>query len=111
MDEGPVWVAEIDEAIVATASAVETAKGLYVRGMGAIPESRGGRLGWLLLEHAEAFARAKAHGRIYLSTTPFLTRATRLYEHYGFKPASDGPSDLFGTPLFAMVKTLTGGST
>lgn len=41
-----------------------------------------------------------------LSTTPFLARAIRLYEQSGFQPTTEGPSDLFGTPLFTMVKTL-----
>ncbi len=37
MREGPVWVALRDEALEATASAVVTAKGCYIRGMAATP--------------------------------------------------------------------------
>jgi hypothetical protein len=42
-----------------------------------------------------------------LSTTPFLHDAIRLYERAGFerRPAL---LDLHGTPLFAMIKELTG---
>ncbi len=35
-------------------------------------------------------------------------RAIALYERYGFRRTDDGPSALFGTPLFTMVKTLEG---
>jgi short-subunit dehydrogenase len=40
-----------------------------------------------------------------LSTTP-LTRAISLYEQYGFRRSDEGPNNLFGTPLFTMVKVL-----
>ena len=45
--------------------------------------------------------------RMRLSTTPFLHDAIRLYERAGFerRPAL---LDLHGTPLFAMIKELTG---
>ena len=45
MQEGPVWVALRDDALVATASAVVTAKGCYIRGMAATPAARGHRIG------------------------------------------------------------------
>ncbi len=44
--------------------------------------------------------------RLFLSTTPFLTHAIRLYEHAGFQRNAEGSPDLFGTPLFTMVKPL-----
>src|SRR5260370_227302 len=43
---------------------------------------------------------------MYLSTTPFLDRAIRLYERFGFQRSDEGPLDLFGTPLFTMTKRL-----
>jgi hypothetical protein len=43
---------------------------------------------------------------LFLSTTPFLTHAIVLYEGLGFQRSNEGPHDLFGTPLFTMVKTL-----
>ena len=106
MREGPVWVALRDDALVATASVVVTAKGCYIRGMAATPAARGHRIGWALLETIEHFAQGLP--RLYLSTTPFLDRAIALYERYGFRRTDDGPSELFGTPLFTMVKTLEG---
>ncbi len=110
MREGPVWVALLDDALVATASAVVTAKGCYIRGMAASPAARGHRIGWALLETIEHFAQHERLPRLYLTTTPFLDRAIALYERYGFCCIDDGPSDLFGTPLFTMVKTLEGQS-
>ncbi len=107
MAEGPVWVALSDDQIAGTVSAVLKRESLYVRGMGVLPTARGQRIGELLLENIEIFARDHQLRRLFLSTTPFLTRAIRLYERSGFKRTSEGPADLFGTPLFTMEKLLT----
>lgn len=105
--EGPVWVAVHLEAIVGTASAVVKDEGLYIRGMAVLPSARGHRIGELLLEEIEGYAAAHNCRRLSLSTTPFLSRAIKLYEHSGFRRSErEGPHDLFGTPLFTMVKTL-----
>lgn len=106
MNEGPVWVAVLKNRIVGTASIVVREDGIYIRGMAVVPETRGSKVGWLLLEEIEKFAIAHGHSRLYLSSTPFLHRAIRLYEHYGFRRIDDGPFDLLGTPLFSMEKTL-----
>ncbi len=107
MREGPVWVALRGEAAVGTASAVVTGQGCYVRGMAVLPDARGLGLGRALLERIELFAREEGLPALYLSTTPFLERAIALYEKYGFRRRDGGPTDLFGTPLFTMVKSLT----
>lgn len=106
MNEGPVWVALRDDAIVGTVSAVPKGEALYVRGMGILPSARGQGIGELLLRDVETFASRHGYKRLFLSTTPFLTRAIRLYEHFGFQHSSEGPHDLFGTPLFTMSKAL-----
>ena len=106
MNEGPVWVAEHDGAIVGTVSVVPRGHDLYIRGMAVLPKARGLRLGQLLLNQIEQFARERNHKRLVLSTTPFLLRAIRLYERAGFQPTDEGPHDLYGTPLFTMVKDL-----
>ena len=106
MIEGPVWVAERDALIVGTVSVVPRGDDLYIRGMAVLPKARGLQLGQLLLKQVEDSARARKHQRLVLSTTPFLLRAIRLYEGAGFKRADQGPHDLFGTPLFTMVKAL-----
>jgi GNAT superfamily N-acetyltransferase len=109
MDEGPLWVSLLEDRIVGTLAAVQKGDGLYLRGMGVLPEARGTGQGRLLLEVAETFARQNGFRRLYLSTTPFLDRAIQLYESFGFTRTSEGPHDLFETPLFTMEKLLTEG--
>jgi N-acetylglutamate synthase-like GNAT family acetyltransferase len=106
MQEGPLWVALREKHIVGTAAAVRREAGLYIRGMAVLPAARGLSTGRLLLEQVEAFAAENGCRRLFLSTTPFLDRAIRLYEGFGFRTISDGPHELFGTPLFTMEKML-----
>ena len=106
MSEGPLWVALQGEAIVGTVSAVPKSEAVNIRGMAILRTARGQRIGTLLLEQVEEYASGHGYKRLYLSTTPFLTRAIRLYERCGFQRSDEGPHDLFGTPLFTMVKTL-----
>jgi putative acetyltransferase len=104
MAEGPVWVALFGGHIVGTVSAIAKETGVYVRGMAVLPTARGLGIGRLLLNEVDNFAASNGFRRLFLDTTPFLDRAIRLYEHCGFQPTSDGPHDLFGTPLFTMEK-------
>src|SRR6266850_1678498 len=106
MSEGPVWVALVEGEIVGTVSVVLKRETLYVRGMAVLPRTRGARLGKLLMEQVEQYAGEKGCKRLFLSTTPFLERAIRLYERFGFIRTPEGPHDLFGTPLFTMEKML-----
>ncbi|HEV2915302.1 MAG TPA: GNAT family N-acetyltransferase [Pyrinomonadaceae bacterium] len=106
MREGPVWVALQDDTIVGTVAAVPKGAALYIRGMGVLPTARGQRVGEILLREIERFASERGLRRLYLSTTPFLNRAIRLYEHYGFRHSSEGPHELLGTPLVTMEKFL-----
>ena len=106
MAEGPVWVAVSGETIVGTASVKPKGDSLYVRGMAVLPSARGQRIGELLLTYVQQFAVSESFRRLTLSTTPFLFRAIRLYEHFGFQRTDEGPHELFGTPLFSMQKTL-----
>jgi GNAT superfamily N-acetyltransferase len=105
-DESPIWVAVQDTEIVGTVTALPKGDELYVRSMGVVPSARGHKIGELLLERVETFALEHGFTTLYLSTTPFLTRAIRLYEHWGFRRTDRGPHDLFGTPLFTMTKSL-----
>jgi len=104
MKEGPVWVALVNERIDATVAVVGKAQSLYLRGMAVRPSARGQHLGKLLLNCIERFATREGFERMFLSTTPFLDRAIRLYEGFGFKRTDEGPHDLHGTPLFTMEK-------
>jgi ribosomal protein S18 acetylase RimI-like enzyme len=106
LKEGPVWVALDADDIVGTISAVAKDQSLYIRGMGIVPVARGRRIGEVLLQQVERFAAEQGFQRLFLSTTPFLLRAIKLYENYGFKGNSESPHDLFGTPLFTMEKQL-----
>lgn len=106
MEEGPVWCATSEGRVLGTAAAVQNPDGIYVRGMAVIPAARGRGVGQLLLREIETFAAANHCLRLYLSTTPFLLGAIRLYERFGFQRIHAGPHDLFGTPLFTMEKRL-----
>ena len=106
--EGPVWVALTDEDLAGTISVVARSGSLYVRGMAVRPTSRGLGIGELLLAKVEEFAEAAGFRRLFLSTTPFLDRAIRLYERGGFRRTDEGPHNLYGTPLFTMEKVLSG---
>jgi diamine N-acetyltransferase len=106
MKEGPMWVALENEAVVGTVSAVLKDEGLYIRSMAVDPLARGKRIGRKLLDRAEAFAVQRECKRLFLSTTPFLSHAIKLYEDYGFCRSNEGPNKLFGTPLFTMIKHL-----
>jgi ribosomal protein S18 acetylase RimI-like enzyme len=108
MQEGPIWVVTTGENKVGTVSVVVRNDDLYIRGMAVLPAARGLRLGELLLNHVEEFAREKSCKRLVLSTTPFLLSAIRLYERAGFQRTDEGPHDLFDTPLFTMAKDLEG---
>jgi len=104
--EGPVWVVAEESQLVGTVSAVTKAEGLYIRSMAVLPSHRGQGIGRILLEAVEHLAIAQGFQRMFLSTTPFLTGAIRLYEQFGFQRNNDGPHELFGTPLFTMIKLL-----
>jgi N-acetylglutamate synthase-like GNAT family acetyltransferase len=104
--EGPVWVALRDAVIVGTVSAVKKGESVYVRGMAVLPSARGSGAGTRLLEEVERWAADGNVSRIFLSTTPFLDSAIRLYEKSGFHRTVEGPHDLFGTQLFTMEKVI-----
>ncbi len=104
--EGPVWVALLAPELVGTVAAAPQAQGLYLRSMAVHPQARGQGSGQALLAHVEGYATAHGFKRMYLSTTPFLADAIRLYERCGFARSNDGPFDLCGTPRFTMEKLL-----
>ena len=104
--EGPIWVAERQGTIVGTASAVPKGTGLYVRSVAVLPAVRGRQVGQALMQQVEEYALAEGFRLMFLSTTPFLTGAIRLYERIGFQRSGEGPHELHGTPLVTMVKEL-----
>jgi putative acetyltransferase len=106
LKEGPVWVALQNESVVGTVSAVPKNSGLYVRSLAVLPSARGQGIARNLLQEIERFARDNSYKRLFLSTTPFLHQAIRLYEQSGYRPTSECPYKLHGTPLFTMEKLL-----
>lgn len=104
--EGPVWVAEQAGLLVGTLSVVPVGGALYLRSMAVLASVRGRGVATRLLVEAERFASTHALRRLFLSTTPFLDGAIRLYERAGFVRTEEGPHELFGTPLFTMEKLL-----
>jgi N-acetylglutamate synthase-like GNAT family acetyltransferase len=102
--DGPTWVVEQEGRVAGTVSAVVRPDGVYVRSMAVAPSARGGGIGRRLLNHVQDFAAAQDRDRLYLSTTPFLSSAIRLYEQAGFVRTSAPPYELFGTALFTMEK-------
>jgi len=106
MREGPVWVALRQGALLGTVAAVVKGESVYIRGMAVLPSSRGSGAGAALLQHVEDWTASQGCARVFLSTTPFLSSAIRLYEGSGFRRTDEGPLDLFGTPLFTMEKNL-----
>jgi putative acetyltransferase len=107
MREGPVWVALRGGVAMGTVAAIVKGESVYVRGMAVLPNSRGSGAGAKLLQEVEVWASREGHLRLFLSTTPFLHSAIRLYEKYGFHRTDKGLHDLFGTPLFTMEKVLS----
>jgi GNAT superfamily N-acetyltransferase len=107
MCEGPVWVATSESVVLGTVAAIlKDGESAYIRGMAVLPSARGSRIGAALLQHVEAWAAGSRCMRLFLSTTPFLSSAIRLYERAGFTRIDEGPHELFGTPLFVMEKSI-----
>lgn len=101
--EGPTWVTDD---LSGTVSAVNRLDGVYVRSMAVLPTARGRGVGRTLMHEAERFAIEVQARRMYLSTTPFLFDAIRLYESLGFRRTGEPPHELFGTPLVTMSREL-----
>jgi GNAT superfamily N-acetyltransferase len=105
--EGPVWVAMREAIMLGTVATVVKGSRLYMRGMAVLPGARGLGVGVRLLAQVEQRARREGCGSVFLSTTPFLSGAIRLYEASGFRRTEEGPQELLGTPLFTMEKNIS----
>lgn len=106
MREGPVWVALRDGVVLGTVAAVAKGESVYIRGMAVLPAARGLGAGSALLREVVSWAFCGGYKRLFLSTTPFLDSAIRLYERFGFRRMAEETQDLSGTPLFGMEKIL-----
>ncbi len=106
-DEGPTWVAILDNRIVGTVAVMATDNALYIRSMAVLPNARTRGIGKILLEQIESHAKANGFKRMFLYTTLFLNDAIKLYERFGFVQTGE-LQDLKGTPLMMMEKELIG---
>jgi GNAT superfamily N-acetyltransferase len=107
MKEGPVWIAFCENEVAGSVAAVIRAGSVYMRGMCVVPHVRRAGAGAQLLKQVEHWAAEQKCSRVFLSTTPFLHDAIRLYEKHGFQRSDEGDHDLFGTPLFTMEKPIS----
>jgi ribosomal protein S18 acetylase RimI-like enzyme len=99
------WVAEQGHAVLGTVTARAMPAGVHVQSMAVLEAARGQGGGSRLLEEAVGFAVAQGARRMFLSTTPFLQPAIRLYRQCGFHEVpAEGPFDLHGTPLVTMQR-------
>jgi putative acetyltransferase len=105
MAEGPVWVACRSSEVIGTVGAILRSTAVYIRGMAVVPAGRKSGVGARLLAETESYAAQTGCRRLFLTTTPFLHSAIRLYEKSGFRMTNER-SDLFGTPLLTMEKLL-----
>jgi ribosomal protein S18 acetylase RimI-like enzyme len=103
--EWEVWVAVRANVIVGTVSAHSEGSAMHIRSLAVHPSMRGHGIGKLLLERIEDFASANSYRRLLLNTTPFMDRAIRLYQAFGFG-FTGTEQNWFGTRLRTMTKEL-----
>jgi len=106
MEEGPVWVAEQSGEIVGTISARRKGVTLLLRGLAVPPAERGRAIGKLLLIHVARHASENGCRRMALTASPFLARALREIEQFGFERSRKGPENVHGTPVYSLTKSI-----
>ena len=106
IQQGTVWLALLSEKPVGTISGMLSGSSLYIQSMAVIPVARGQKVGQNLLKTVQQYAKEKNCSRLLLSTSPYLKKAIRIYENFGFEIINDPPYELEGIPLFSMGKRL-----
>ena len=102
-DDGPQWVAEIDDEVVGTVSVTTEPEGLYIRSMAVRPDAQGQGVGNKLLKAVNEYADASEHDRIFLYTTYFVPGAKEMYEKHGYGWVRDTTADeWYGVPGLEM---------
>ena len=105
--EGPIWVAELDGAVVGTVSLTPEPEGLYIRSMAVRPDVQGMGIGHKLLDAVDDFISTSEIDRIFLYTTYFVPGAKEMYEKHGFKWVRDTTAEeWYGTPGLEMDKRI-----
>lgn len=106
IEKGIVWMALWNNEPIGTVSGKKLDNTFYIQGMAVLPKGRGKKIGYLLLQTIEAYARKNNCQNLLLNTTPYLSAAISLYEKFGFEIINEPPYELFKTPLFNMKKYL-----
>lgn len=97
---GEFWVVEKQKTVVGTGGYYPIFRGekqafrlhstqAEIRKMYLLPSVRGCGIGKFLLQQLEAAIAAKGFQRIWVETASVLTEAVKLYEKYGYQPATD----------------------
>ena len=106
-DDGPQWVAEIDDEVVGTVSVTTEPEGLYIRSMAVRPDAQGQGVGNKLLKAVNEYADASEHDRIFLYTTYFVPGAKEMYEKHGYGWVRDTTADeWYGVPGLEMDRRI-----
>ncbi|MEO5783081.1 MAG: GNAT family N-acetyltransferase [Ginsengibacter sp.] len=106
MKEGNVWIALKSNIIIGTVAVIKKEEGLYIRGMAVLPEARGSKTGWKLLETIQEYAVENNFKSLSLSTTPYLTSAIHLYKKFGFTQIGEMDDSFYGTLIIQMKKEI-----
>ena len=106
IEEGTVWLASLGEKPVGTISGVLSGADFYIQSMAVIPVARGQHVGLRLLKALQHYAKEKNCASLLLSTSPYLKKAIRIYEKFGFEIINEPPYELEGVPLFSMGKRI-----
>jgi N-acetylglutamate synthase-like GNAT family acetyltransferase len=105
--EGPAWVAISGGNVVGTISAVPRGSVMLLRDLAVPPAARGRAIGKMLLVHAARYAYHHKFRRLSMQAAPFLTRALREVEQFGFRRIDEGACNFDGTtPVYTMTKPL-----
>lgn len=106
-DEGPIWVASINDEIAGTVSVVPEPDWLYIRSMAVVPAAQGHGIGGALMRAIEKYADEIGERTLFLYTTHFSSDAIRLYEKHGFIRGRETTAEEWcGTPGLEMWKYL-----
>ncbi|OKH27684.1 GNAT family N-acetyltransferase [Chroogloeocystis siderophila] len=89
--KGEFWVIQQDDRLVGTGGYYPVMRGeqaVEIRKMYLLPHVRGLGLGKYLLQQLEKAIAARGFRQIWIETASVLTTAVKLYESYGYQPAS-----------------------
>ena len=92
-DEGPIWIAELNDEPVGTVSGMFDGERFYIRSMAIDPTAQRCGIGQKLVDTFESYARDKGFEKIFLYTTFVLPGAKHLYEKNGFYVLRETPPD------------------